>query len=336
LVKLDGGAKSAKTIKHIGRESCYDGSATSLARGRADMRATTEQAYKERLLRVLIHIQSHLDETIPLEDLAGIAHFSPYHFHRVFRGMVGESVKEHIRRLRLERAAHRLKFSDLPITHIALEAGYETHEAFTRAFGSMFGTAPALFRQTHRALPYPAVPSGIHFSADGRLTDFQVLQTGGRELTVSIQPVPAMRVAFMRHVGPYDRVGETWSKLFALAGPRGLLGPHIRIVGVVHDDPEVTPPERVRYDAGLIIHQDFKPAGEIGVQEIGGGEYAVAGHRGPYGGLGETYTKLCGQWLPAAGREPRSAPALEIYCNSPRDTPPEDLFTEIYIPLEQS
>jgi AraC family transcriptional regulator len=76
------------------------------------MRAETEQSYKERILRVLIHIQNHLDEVLPLEDLAGLVHFSPFHFHRIFRGVVGESVKEHIRRLRLERAAHRLKLGN--------------------------------------------------------------------------------------------------------------------------------------------------------------------------------------------------------------------------------
>jgi AraC family transcriptional regulator len=298
------------------------------------MRTETAQSYKERILRVLIHIQNHLDGAMSLEDLAGIAHFSPFHFHRVFRGMVGESVKEHIRRLRLERAAHRLKFSDLTVTRIAFEAGYEAHEAFTRAFASLFGMAPSLFRETHRVLPFPPVSSGIHFSPDSRLADFQTLRAGGRELTVSIRPMPGVNIAFMRHVGPYDRVGETWSKLFAWAGPRGLLGPHTKVVGVVHDDPEVTPPERIRYDAGLIVNRNLQPEGEIGVQEIGGGEYAVAGHRGPYIGLGETYAKLCGQWLPAAGREPRSAPALEFYCNSPQNTSPQDLFTEIYIPLE--
>src|SRR5262249_6308376 len=220
-----------------------------------NMRAETEQSYKERILRVLIHIQTHLDKTLSLDDLAGLAHFSPFHFHRIFRGMVGESVKEHIRRLRLERAAHRLKFSDLPVTRIAFEAGYETHEAFTRAFSSMFGAAPAQFRQTHGAVPFPSVASGIHFSADGPLTDFQVWQTVGRELTVCIRPVPVMHIAFMRHIGPYNQVGETWGKLFSQAVPRGLFGPHTKIVGVVHDDPEVTPSERMRYDAGLTVQQ---------------------------------------------------------------------------------
>jgi AraC family transcriptional regulator len=299
------------------------------------MRTETEKSYKQRILQVLIHIQNHLDEAMSLEDLAGIAHFSPFHFHRIFRGMVGESVKEHIRRLRLERAAHRLKFGDLPVTRIAFEAGYEAHEAFTRAFAALFGMAPSQFRETHRPLPFPPLRSGIHFCADGQLTDFHESRACRSDVTITIRSVPVMHIAFMRHVGPYDRVGETWGKLFAWAGPRGLLGPHTQAVGVVHDDPEVTPPEHIRYDAGMTVSKDIKPCCELGVQDIGGGEYAVAGHRGPYTGLGETYAQLCGQWLPVAGREPRSAPAFEIYCNSPRDTPPEDLFTEIYIPLEQ-
>src|SRR5437763_11130066 len=136
------------------------------------MRSQTEQAYRERVLRVLVYIQNYLDEALALDDLAAVAHFSPYHFHRIFRGMVGESVMEHVRRLRLERAAHRLKFGDQPVTRIAFDAGYETHEAFTRAFAAMFGTAPSQFRATHRALPFPPAPSGVHYAPDGRLTDF--------------------------------------------------------------------------------------------------------------------------------------------------------------------
>src|SRR2546421_2579745 len=125
------------------------------------MRPITEQAYKERILKALVHIQQHLDHALSLEDLARVAHFSAYHFHRIFRGMVGESVKEHVRRLRLERAAHRLKHGDQPITSVAFEAGYETHEAFTRAFGAMFGTTPSRFRELRRPPPGRNGRSGI-------------------------------------------------------------------------------------------------------------------------------------------------------------------------------
>ena len=79
------------------------------------MRTETLNSYQERMGRVLVHIQNHLDEPMPLDQLAGVACFSPWHFHRIFRGMVGESVKEHVRRLRLERAAQCLKSTERPV-----------------------------------------------------------------------------------------------------------------------------------------------------------------------------------------------------------------------------
>ena len=81
-----------------------------------------QDSYAERMLRVLSHIQTHLDEAMSPVDLAGLACFSPHHFHRIFRGMTGESVMGYVRRLRLERAAWRLKFTDLPVTRLAFEA----------------------------------------------------------------------------------------------------------------------------------------------------------------------------------------------------------------------
>jgi len=298
------------------------------------MRPQTQDSYQERILRVLVHIQGHLDDALCLEDLATVAHFSPYHFHRVFRGMVGEGVKEHIRRLRLERAAYRLKMGDEPVTQVAFSAGYETHESFTRAFRTMFDRSPSQFREAHQALPVPEAPSGVHFAANGMVKGFQPVQSGGPPMDVQVKKVDPMRVAFVRHVGPYKEVGPTWQKLCAWAGPRGLFGPQTTFVGLCHDDPEVTPPDKIRYDACLTVGDDVQPEGEVGVQEIPGGDYATTVHHGPYEKLADTYAQLCGQWLPGSGREMRSGPGFEIYRNSPQDTPPEDLITEVYVPLE--
>jgi len=298
------------------------------------MTSETEQLYQKRILCVLVHIQNHLDEALPLEELARLAYFSTYHFHRVFRGMVGESVKEHVRRLRLERAAQRLKTREQTITSIAFEAGYETHESFTRAFTAMFGAAPSRFRAARRALPLREVPSGVHFVPDGTLTHFQLSHSGGPPMDVRIETVPPRRVAFMRHIGPYRQVGDTWAKLAAWAGPRGLFGPLTIAIGVAHDDPDVTPPDKVRYDACFVVDPSFQPEGEVGVQEVGGGEYAITTHRGPYEAVSQTMARLCGEWLPASGREARSAPILAIHRNFPHDTREEDLLTDIYLPLE--
>ena len=176
------------------------------------MRTVTLKDYKRRLLRVLVHIQQHLDDALGLEELAGLACFSPYHFHRIFKGMVGESVKEHIRRLRLERAASQLKLGTAPVTSIAFDAGYESHEAFTRSFRAVFGVPPSRFRSSNQNKITPPAPSGLHYRDGKAAGDFKATKPGGKDMEVKIEYKEPIRVAFMRHVGPYNEVGATWDK----------------------------------------------------------------------------------------------------------------------------
>lgn len=294
-------------------------------------RPDTVQDHKQRMLRVLVHIQQHLDEPLPLEALADVACYSPFHFHRVFRGMIGESVKEHVRRLRLERAAHRLKFSDEPVVHLAFEAGFETHETFTRAFTAAFEVTPSAYRKRHRAIQYPVSCSGVHYEPNAALDDFNFQPSEETNMNVWIATLPAARLAFVQHIGPYDGVGEAWGKLMAWAGPKGLLGPRMRFFGLCFSDPEVTPPDKIQYQACLEVGPEVKPEGEVGVQEFAGGEYAAVTHKGPYRTLGEAYALICGQWLPNSGRTLGPPPSVERYLNDPRGTPEDQLLTEVYI-----
>ncbi|MEE8142993.1 MAG: AraC family transcriptional regulator [Planctomycetota bacterium] len=282
---------------------------------------------------MLVYIQEHLDADPSLEELAAVAHFSPYHFHRIFKSMMGESVKEHLRRLRLERAAHQLKFSERIVIDLAEEAGYLSHEAFTRAFRSMFAETPSRFRQIQSALPYPQVVSDVHYQPDAQVRDFNVNSSEQAQQSVRIEELASKPVLFMRHHGPYPEVGSTWQKLMAWAGPRGLVGPGMTLLGIAYDDPEITPPEKIRYDACLMLAQELEPEGDIGCQWLTGGRYASTPHVGPYENLGATYQRLCA-WLIEKGLELRSAPVLEIYRNSPQTTAPKDLYTDIYMPLE--
>jgi len=300
------------------------------------MKPETLNSYKTRILRSLVYLQTHLDETISLEDMAAVACFSPCHFHRIFRGMVGESVAEHIRRLRLERSAQLLRRTEKPVIEIALAAGYETHESFTRAFGAAFGQPPSSFRASHQAAMKAAGANEIHFSDSGNIgaQDFRHVSYPLPLLEVRKHHLPAMRVAFMRHIGSFDSVGSTWSRVMMWAGRKGLFSAMAGTVGVVYDDPDITPPEKLRYDAAIILrHSEVSPESDIGIQQIGPGEYAVASHRGPYDKLSGTYARMCGEWLPDSGLELSSAPALEFYRNSPMDSSPENLLTEIYLPL---
>jgi len=295
---------------------------------------TTLRFYQERLLCVLVHIQQHLDEPLVLEDLARMACLAPYHFHHVFTGMLGESLASHVRRLRLERAASRLKLTETPVVQIAFEAAYETHESFSRAFRKAFGLSPVQFRSRHGVSARIQIPSGVHYHQRKRPGSFRVAQLKDKTMNVSIKNLKPMRVAFMRHIGPYNEVGKTWEQFTMFLGKEGLLGSGPQFIGISHDDPAVTPPDKNRYDACVTVDEQFRASGEIGVQVIPGGDYAVLTHLGPYDNLSESYAKLLGQWLPRSGRRLRATPCLEIYFNSPENTEPQDLVTDIHAPLE--
>ncbi len=292
------------------------------------MRSDTQSDYRERLLRVMVYIQNHLDEPLPLDDLAKVACFSPYHFHRIFRGMVGESVKEHVRRLRLERAAFRLTSTNRSVIDIAFDAGYDTHESFTRAFGRMFGMSPTAYRQGGRN-----DKSSVVSPTAASMWERQSTTTGDETVEVRLENCKPMRVAFVRHVGPYRECAVAWEKLCKFAAERGWFSPDIRRIGIGHDFPDVTEPDKIRYDACLTVDDQFKATGEIGVQDIPGGLYAIVTHRGPYEKFEETYHQLFREWVPTCGHELRSFPCFELYRNDPGTARPEDLVTDIYVPL---
>jgi AraC family transcriptional regulator len=281
----------------------------------------TEASYRERILRVCLHIEANLDQPMSLENLAAVACFSPFHFHRIFRALVGESVMEHVRRLRLERAAQRLKAATpARVIDVALDSGYETHEAFTRAFRAMFGVAPSRYRRARpRPARRPAPP------APDAMTP----------LAVRFERLPAIRAAFMRHVGPYADVGPTFERVLGWAAGRGLLGePPTLAFGLSLDDPDVTAPERLRYDACVAVPASIGADGEIGIHDIPAREYAAVTFTGPYEELDDVYRWLCGVWPPHSGREVAAAPCLELYRNDPRITPAAQLVTDVLLPLE--
>jgi AraC family transcriptional regulator len=211
----------------------------------------------------------------------------------------------------MESAAQRLRRTRQPVTSIALDAGYQTPESFSRTFHNQFGRSPSDFRKTA-----------------------QSRQHRGAMIDVKIVKRAPVAVAFMRYVGPPDNVGRSWEKLSQWVGQHGFFGPGTEFIGVWRDDPQITRLKRLRCDVCVTLPRMIEPVGEVGVREIAGGTYACTTHRGPYDKLASTYATLCGIWAPQSGWEIAPAPAVEIYRNSPRSVAPEQLITEIYLPLQ--
>jgi len=284
----------------------------------ASMNERTAHAdYADRLERVFRWLADHLDDTVDLARLADVACLSPYHFHRVYRAMQGETAADTVRRLRLHRAAVELITGELPVSRIARRAGYGSQEAFTRAFKVAYGVPPARYRASF--VPMPAYGQE------------DAMETMTYEAT--IRDTTAIHVAVLPHRGPYVNIGSTFERLMALAAGQGLLGPEVRTFGVYYDDPAASPPNALRADACLALPEDRVPAGELQVKVIRGGRYAVVHHVGPYAELERPYKWLYGSWLAQSGEEPDNAPLVEEYLNDARTVPASELRTAIWLPL---
>jgi len=293
----------------------------------------TRSYYARAIQTAIEHIASHLDDALELEALARIACLSPFHFHRVFRGMVGETPLELTRRLRLERAAWKLKDRQRAITEIAFDAGYETHEAFTRAFRSAYSTPPSGFRLRKYPRIEIAAACGIHFTTDSVIPAFIPRDSGGLTMNVEIKNMPELRVATVRHVGPYNQIPKAFERLGAIAGPAGLIAQSSAMIAIYHDDPESTPQEQLRSDAALAVPEDITLPEGLVEQHIAGGRYAKTIHVGPYEQLGDTWARFLGEWVPASGNRIGDGVSYEIYQNTPAQVPMQELRTELYVPL---
>ena len=296
------------------------------------MKTDTRNDYVSRVSDALRYIHGHLDDELSLDALADVACFSRYHFHRIFRGMVGAPVKEYVRQLRLKRAAWELASTQRTVIAIALDAGYETHESFTRAFGAIIGNSPSEYRKRFESVgiasssaasfPFPEPESIIHFNE------------GGQAMKPEIKRIEAMNAVCVRHIGPYDQCGPAWEAVCAFAGKNGLMGPNAKMIGISYDDPMSVPPEKLRYDACVAVDKPVKPEGNVKPLTIPAGEYAVFRHNGAYSELIKTYGAIFGGWLPQSGREVDDRPCFEVYLNSSCQVPESELQTDIYIALK--
>jgi len=298
------------------------------------MKPDTRSFYEQMVQRAIDHIASNLDGALDLDTLAEDACLSPFHFHRVFRGMVGETALELTRRLRMERAAWRLRAPDRPVTAIAFDAGYETHEAFTRAFRASYSTTPSAFKTRAHPRIELAASCGVHFDPNGRVPAFIPRDTGGRAMDVEITEMLEQRVATVRHVGPYNQIPQAFGRLNSIATLTGLFHhPGAAMIAIYYDDPDTTPQDQLRSDAAIAIPKHVALPDGLDERRITAGRYARATHVGAYETLGDAWARFLGEWLPASSHRIGPGEMYEIYRNDPTKVASHELRTDLYISL---
>ncbi len=284
--------------------------------------ATQMHLDQTRFHKVIDYIYDHMDEKIDLEKLSEIACVSSYHWHRIYRGLCGETLAATVKRLRLHRAAGQLSNSQLPIDLIASTSGYSPIQSFNRAFSETYGMPPAKFRS-----------QGSHTLFD----KYSFKKEGTTEMMdITIKHVESFDLLSMPHTGSYMNIGNAFEKLFGWAGMRGLIGPQLRSVGIFYSDPDSIAESELQSAACIALPnlQDIEVDNSIEKKSIAGGEYAVLRHKGPYSTMRSAYQWLYGEWLANSGREVADQPAFEEYLNNPREVSPAELLTDIYMPLK--
>jgi AraC family transcriptional regulator len=154
-------------------------------------------------------------------------------------------------------------------------------------------------------------------------------------MNVTIEKMPELRVGAVRHVGPYLQINRAFAKLGEIVDKAGVARqPDMAMLAIYHDDPETTPASELRSEAGLTFPADMRLPKDLEEHKIPAGRYARVTHVGPYEELGDTWKRLMGEWLPASSERVRDTPSYEIYRNTPENAKPEELRTDIYVPLE--
>jgi len=152
-------------------------------------------------------------------------------------------------------------------------------------------------------------------------------------MNVIVEEMPALRVATVHHVGPYNRIGEAFQRLDGVVRPAGLCQPGAMMLAIYHDDPESTPADQLQSDAGITVPSDAALPAGVAETRLPAGRYARTTHVGPYTTLGDTWSRFMGEWLPKSGHRVGSGASYEVYRNTPMDTRPEDLRTDLYLPI---
>jgi len=310
--------------------------------------------YTSRINQVIDYINSHLDEELSLEKLAQVAHFSPFHFHRIFGAMVGETLNQFINRLRLQKAATCLiQNPNKSITEIAFDCGFSSSATFARAFKQMFGKSAGEYKnskirkaqskidQSDSKLRKAFKVSSMYIDpvTNKQTWRIQTMQENGSLSTdVQVKELPDMHVAYIRHIGPYmgdeQLFDRLWNKLCTWAGARDLLTrQNVQFLSVYRDNPEITEADKLRLDVCLTIPEDTKVDGEVNKTKIPGGKYAVAKFEIDPSQYGEAWGAVYGGWLPESGYQPADGPSFEHYLMDPKEHPEGKHVFEICIPV---
>jgi len=310
------------------------------------------EEYKARINKVFDYIEMNLSKQFTLEELAEVANFSKYHFHRIFYSLTRETPSHFINRIRIERIADALILNPKKsITEIAYDFGFSDPAVFARSFKACFNCSASewrrrkqnansnickeesIFNQTFNNLSKEENNGSIYFSSvsNNKIWSNTMVQCKN----VEVKDLPTLTVAYVRYIGPYKGDAglfeKLFNKLFTWAGPRNLLSqPDLKTIVVYHDNLEITDEDKLRTSVCITVPEDTKVDGEIGKMQINAGKFALARFELGVNDFAQAWDWVYSSWLPASGYQPDDGPCFELY---PEESKNGKFIVDICVPV---
>jgi AraC family transcriptional regulator len=298
--------------------------------------------YIHRINKVVEYIENNLDADLSLEELSKIACFSPFHFHRIFSALLGETPNGYITRRRIEKIAGRLFYpgKNESLTQLAHQYGFKSIYSFSRAFRKFYGMSATEFQKKGQKefskiskieskKGENKVSFQKYFYSMDNLKNWLQMKT-----EVEVKEMPELKLIHLRHQGAYSEIGKAYERLMEWAGPRSLLNfPKTKMVGIYYDSPRVTDESKMQSSACLTVDTDVDTNGEVGKLTIPKGRFAVGSFQIKVEEFEKAWNSMT-LWIPENNFELREGHYHEIYHNDGKQHPEGLFFVDICIPVE--
>jgi AraC family transcriptional regulator len=287
--------------------------------------------------KALHYIELHLESDLSLEIVSKIAHYSPFHFHRIFKAFTNETLNQYISRKRIEKAsAVLLRKTDVTISELSTRYGFTSNSSFTRAFKKFYGVSPSDFRRQGHG-KYSKIRQ-VKSKTGQPSTNFEAYVCDTNQNTkhmqshIEVTSLDAIHTIGTSCIGVHN-LSSTFQNVMTWAGPKGLLRqPDFKMATIYYDSFKITAPNKVRMRACLLVDNPIKTDGDMSLITINKGLHIIAHHEINVGEFERVWTELF-MWMNSNGYKMRNEPVFEIYHNDFNTHPEKKCIVDLHVPI---
>ncbi|NLV19643.1 MAG: AraC family transcriptional regulator [Bacteroidetes bacterium] len=289
------------------------------------MQQVTSAYYQQTGCDVKNYIYNHLSDELNVKHLSEQFGISFFHFQRIMKDYLNEPLGKFINRVRLETALKIIRYTDLPLSEIALQIGYSDCSAFSKAFSKKFGFSPQRFKSNN------LIALNTH-------VDFKINNSG--KLVNDIKPKIVIfadkPIVYTKFKGEYTgkEYNNTWDNFWEVVIRNNILSWKPDVFSAYYDNPFETDPTDCKAECCVATHKKASNSEQIETKTLAGGKYAMFRYKGPHKMLLKINEYILKKWVISSNLKLRNSPLIEKYINNYRFIDPPSLLTEIYIPIE--